>query len=59
MMKWLFAPEPEKPKVYRNHDDYAGMIHMPDGFRAMVEAAVNEAIRHCRIGKITIKEKAS
>lgn len=57
-MKWFFAPEPETPKVYRNHDDFAGMIHMPDGFRALVEAAINEAIRHCRIGKITMKPKA-
>ncbi len=48
----------KRPSEYADHRHYLGGLVVPKAMDAQYERQVNEFRRHCRIGKIILKERA-
>lgn len=54
LIKRRAEPQSARFEVWAN-----SIVHFGDGIRMMTAQAANEALRHCRIGKVTKKDSVN
>lgn len=51
------APDPRPPRMM-SFENWAGTLMISNGLRVQINNIRNEAVRHCRIRSVNLKDKA-